>query len=247
MTTKMKMTDLTQPKLAILDGDIIAYKAACWADIEGIDCLEDRLANDIDNWTPDGVNSVMVAFSCARNDNFRRQWWENYKAHRDGSSQPDCLDYAKEILLSEYYSKQVPHLEADDIMGLGASSGKAVAVTIDKDLKGVPGWHWNPDKQDAPEYISEYDADKFFACQIVAGDPTDGIPGLPGKGPKYFENRILKFDHEDWFQEILWAYEELGYDKEYFLSQARCVRILRNGDYCKETGEVTPWTLPLFD
>ena len=201
------------------------------------------MANDIENWTPDGVDKIMIAFSCSRDENFRRRWWNSYKAHRDDKPDPDCLAYAKELLYTLYYSRKVPHLEADDIMGLGASSGKAIAVTIAKDLKGVPGWHWNPDKQDEPEYISEYEADKFFACQIVAGDSTDGIPGLPGKGPKYFEKEILRFDHEDWFQEILWAYEEFGLDKDYFLSQARCVRILRNGDYDKDTGEITPWNI----
>ncbi len=242
-----KMTEPIQPKLAILDGDIIAYKAACWADTEGIDSLEDRLSSDVSNWTPEGVDQIMIAFSCSRDENYRRQWWSSYKAHRSARPDPDSLAYAKEILFNEYYSKKVPHLEADDIMGLGASSDKAIAVTIDKDLKGVPGWHWNPDKQDKPEYISEYDADKFFACQIVAGDPTDGIPGLPGKGPKYFEKEILQFDHEDWFQEILWAYEELGHNEDYFLSQARCVRILRNGEYDKETGKVIPWSLPILD
>ena len=127
-------------------------------------------------------------------------------------------------------------------MGLGCSCGLAVAVTIDKDLKTVPGWHYNPDKDIEVRYINETEADCFFAQQIITGDSTDGIPGLPGKGIKFFEKEILPFDSEDWFQEIMWAYEENGYDLDYFLTQARCVRVLRCGEFDKTTESITLWT-----
>ena len=234
---------MEQPKIAILDGDILAYRAAYSADTEGIDYLQDRLIHDINEWTPMGCKPV-VALSCRRSENFRRDFWGKYKAHRDGRPDPDCLNYALEMLPDISTVKKMDRLEADDIMGIGASSGSAIAVTIDKDLKGVPGWLWNPDKDAKPYLNLAEDADKFFARQIITGDTTDGIPGLPKKGDKFFEKDILFFDREDWFQEIWWAYEEMGYDYEYFLSQARCVRILRIEDYNPDTKEILLWDMP---
>ena len=76
-------------------------------------------------------------------------------------------------------------------MGIAASSGDAIAVTIDKDLKGVPGWHYNPDKDECPNYVDDAEADKFLAFQLIKGDSTDGIPGLPGKGKGSLNLRSL--------------------------------------------------------
>ena len=89
----------THPPRAMLDGDIIIYRAAFWADIEGIDSLEDRLKSDIKKWTPDKSMDVVVAFSDTRDNNFRRDHWPQYKANRDGVARPESLDIAKEITL----------------------------------------------------------------------------------------------------------------------------------------------------
>ena len=237
-------TAMSNPSLAVLDGDIIAYRAACWADVEGVEDLDSRLRCDVSLWTPRDVENVIVSLSCSRKDNYRRDVWKSYKQHRDVRPDPDSLAYAKDFIRDAYHTVSIPRLEADDIMGLSASSGKAIAVTIDKDLLGVPGWHWNPDKDNTVRFISERDADRWFARQIISGDTTDGVPGLPGRGPAYFKNRVLQFHHEDWFQEIFWCYEEEGYDMDYFLSQAICVRILRSGEYNKETERITFWELP---
>lgn len=232
---------MKKPNKCVLDGDILAFKAACWADIEGVDYLEDRLKEDIRLWTPEGCDEVIVAFSCNRADNYRRDYWKSYKAHRDARDKPDCLIHSVDILTEGLNIEQYDRIEADDIMGIAASSGDAIAVTIDKDLKGVPGWHYNPDKDECPNYIDDAEADKFLAFQLIKGDSTDGIPGLPGKGKRFFESEIIKFDQEDWLQEIYWAYQEDGFDKEYFLAQARCVRILREGEFNKETQDINAW------
>ena len=237
---------MKKPNVCVLDGDIIAYKAAAWADVEGVDELQDRLNEDIKRWTPENCDKVFVAFSCSRGDNYRRKVYPSYKLHREEQPKPDCLGYAKEIVFESSQIKYYDHIEADDILGIAASSGAAIAVTIDKDLNSVPGWHYNPDKDEEPRYISEQEADEFFALQIVTGDSTDGLPGLPKKGKTFFEKEIKYFDQEDWIQEIFWQYQEKGYDLEYLLSQARCVRILRDGEFDKTTGEINLWTPELI-
>ena len=51
---------MKKPNKCVLDGDILAFKAACWADIEGVDYLEDRLKEDIRLWTPEGCDEVVA-------------------------------------------------------------------------------------------------------------------------------------------------------------------------------------------
>ena len=240
------------PNLAILDGDILAYRAAHWADVEGIDELEDRLVHDIKMWTPDGISNVVVSFSCPRSKNYRRDFWPAYKAHRDKLHSPDSLDYALEIVYSgSNMVKCVNRLEADDLMGMVSSSGKGVSVTIDKDLRCVPGWHWNPDKEESPVHVSLEDADRFFYTQWMTGDSTDNIPGLWRVGPKKAEKMLDNTPKEEWDSAIIEMYKEetrpenkqVDMDPEEFaLAMARCVRILREGEYNKEKEEVILWS-----
>ena len=65
---------MKKPKIAIIDADILVYRAAFWADAEGIDELPSRLKHDIKQWTPRGCQPVL-ALSCPRSQNFRRRLW----------------------------------------------------------------------------------------------------------------------------------------------------------------------------
>lgn len=260
----MTMTDPNNmPTTAILDGDWIAYTAACWADNEGYEYLEGRLAHDIRTYTPRGIDNVVVAFSCSRADNYRRDYWPVYKMNRDGKPSPEFLPDAIDYLSNNYFCKKVDRLEADDLIGLGVSSGVAMGVAIDKDMRTVPGWHWNPRKEDVPVYVTPEAAWRFFCEQLVTGDTTDGIPGMIGKGKAYFEKQIAVLPEDQWIPAIIAAYaetlespgkryvekvaniqHELGFTDpyDYFLSQARCLRLLQVGEYDQETGDITAWT-----
>jgi len=251
------------PDIAILDGDLMAYKAACFAEKEGAEELEARLRFDINLWTPSEINRVMVAFSPSRTNNYRRDFWPQYKAHRDSKATPEYLPRAIEILSDITESVRRPRIEADDIIGIGMSSGLAIGVTLDKDLRSCPGWLWNPEKQGFPELISELEADRWFHRQWLTGDGTDRIPGIHRLGEKGAEKMLdactpenwsaMVMDHyektaEDW---VKWKFDgatqegtradmlrqvylwEDGQNLEYCLAQARCVRILRDGEWDK--------------
>ena len=225
-----------RPSQAILDGDILCYRAAFWADQEGVDSLEERITHDVNAWTPFGVDKAYIALSCSRKDNYRRKFWEPYKAHRDVKRQtPECMDYALELIRS-FNILEIPHLEADDIMGMGASSGKSIAVTIDKDLRSVPGWHWNPDKELEPILVSEETADRNFHIQWLTGDTTDNIPGIWKMGPAKATKIIDSVSKDNWTQAVLATYEQSidrnkeKYTYDYCITMARCVRILRYGE-----------------
>ena len=240
-------------KCAVLDGDILAYKAAWWADKEGIDMLEGRLHMDLDSWGK-GHDSVVVAFSCPREQNYRRDYFPLYKMNRSGRPEPECLSYAIEIIEDRCKTIRRPRIEADDILGMMASAKLGTAVTIDKDLRCVPGWHWNPEREHEPVWVSEEEADLNLYKQWVSGDLTDNIFGVWNYGPKKAEKLLNNTPREEWDQLVYELYlnnprpegkeidiiTQMSPD-EYALSQAICVRILRTGEFNKENEEVSVW------
>lgn len=262
---------MTIPDKALLDGDLMAYKAACFADKEGIDELEDRLRFDVELWTP-AETTATIAFSCRRSDNYRRDFWPAYKAHRDGKPGPEALPRTIEMMKDMFPWTSRPRLEADDLMGMVMGHGTHIAVTLDKDLRTCPGWLWNPEKQGFPELISEEEADQHFFKQWLTGDSTDGIPGLHRMGPKTAERLLLETPRENWVQMVQDQYAKTaddytkwqdkgerfegtrsemlekrygwtqGQDPEFCLAQARCVRILRSGEYDSDSGQPILWT-----
>lgn len=228
------------PKTAILDGDILCYRAAFWAESEGVEYLEERIQHDVKAWTPQGVTKIYIAMSCPRTKNFRRTVWPDYKAHRDVNKQtPEHLSYAEEII-GRYSLIIGDCYEADDIMGMRCSTNRAIAVTIDKDLRGVPGWHWNPDKEPEPVYVDSNTANFNFHIQWLTGDSTDNIPGIWKCGPAKAAKILEGVPPDQWTAKVLEAYS-LAKDKDgnpypegYALAMARCVRILRHKELDKK-------------
>jgi 5'-3' exonuclease len=241
---------LNRPTTCVLDGDILAYRAAFWADAEGSEWLENRLIDDVKRWTPACCTKTVIALSCRREDNFRRDWLPQYKAHRDSSYRPDCLNLSLEIMKQMPNVVEMPRLEADDIMGMMKSSGEAVCVTIDKDLKSVPGWAYRPqiDPDDFPaevEFHTEQEADRWFYRQWITGDSTDNIPGIWKMGQAKAEKALGETTPFNWPMLVMSLYERKPtkdggkYTYQDAIAMARAVRILRHGEVD------TPWNPPI--
>ena len=61
---------------------------------------------------------------------------------------------------------------------------KAIISSPDKDvLQQIRGKHYNYQKAEFVE-TNSHQAEKFLWKQVLMGDSTDGIPGIPGLGPK---------------------------------------------------------------
>lgn len=236
------------PNEAILDADIIAYRAALQAEVGDPAFIPSIIEGMVRTWVPETVDSFEMALSCRRTDNFRRELWPNYKKNRESKPEPEFLTEVRDYIRESYDCLEFPKIEADDIMGMYAQ--KKIAVTIDKDLRGVQGWHFNPFKEKDPVYIDEEEAEEFFCIQWMSGDNTDCIPGLWRIGPKKAKSFLRKWDDLDRHENIMALYCEDRYrprdtcdldDNALGLAMARCVRLLSSSGYDINTGDITLW------
>lgn len=163
-----------------------------------IEQLESRIQEIVDEA---GTEGEPILFFTGKN-NFREKLATTfvYKANRP----PKPFHYAniKVYLKSRFKYYEEEGLEADDLLGifLTAYPDKYICASRDKDLKQIPGWHfgWEVGRQPAfgPELVDEVGylklssdrkkvlgtGAKFLHFQMLHGDTTDTIPGLPRYG-----------------------------------------------------------------
>ena len=237
------------PTKAVLDADIIAYRTALQAETMDPAFVPMILEDMLEQWLPSETQDFVMALSCKRTKNFRRDLWPNYKKNRETKPEPEFLSDVRDYIKDIYDCLEFPRIEADDIMGIHAKDH--VAVTIDKDLRGVEGWHYNPYKEDTPIYITEEEAEEFFCIQWMSGDNTDCIPGLWRVGPKRAKSFLKKWGDCNRHEKIIELYCVDKYrpketcdldDHDLALSMARCVRILSSDSYDEESGEIKLWS-----
>lgn len=142
--------------------------------------------------------------------------------------------------MNEYPSEMFPNIEADDAIGILATEDpdNRVAVSADKDFGTLPITWYNHQK-DVLRIVSSEEANHFHLMQSLMGDPTDGFTGLRGCGPRTAE-KLLEKNGATWGT-VVEAYKAKGQTAEDALLTARLARILRHGDYNKETNEVKLW------
>jgi hypothetical protein len=119
-----------------------------------------------------------------------------YKGNRDPNHRPKYYKEIRQYLVDKYKAEVVEGMEADDMLGIVQwqhPDKSTVIVSIDKDLKMVPGYHFNPKKQEF-FYQNINDANLFFLWQLMVGDTTDNIPGVDGIGPKKADKVIAAAD-----------------------------------------------------
>lgn len=135
-----------------------------------------------------------VFLSCPTEDNWRLQVDPGYKSNRKDSVRPMLLEHLKDFLRVNYGATHLAYLEADDVLGIYATSdelvpGEKIVVGRDKDFYTIPGLHYqlNNDNEAGDPVIVEVspmDAIKNHYVQALAGDKVDGYDGCPGIGMK---------------------------------------------------------------
>ena len=155
----------------------------------------------------DEVKAVSFSGYLTGKDQFREKvaMIKPYKGNRDPSHKPFYYKEIKEYLINKWKAQVVEYYEADDAMAQEQykdfqlhericedtdTTNSPILCTIDKDLNQIPGWHYNFVKKET-FWVTEAAALRFFYEQLIAGDPTDNIPGIPGYGPKKAAKAIL--------------------------------------------------------
>lgn len=172
----------------LIDGDIIVYR--CGFAVKDEEPLEYALSTvkhclwNIYDRFPD--RTYQKIFLTGKG-NFREELatLAVYKGNRDPSHKPKYYQEIKDYLIAHHEAIVVNGQEADDAQGIeqwGNKDRSTVIVGIDKDMKMIPGWHFNFVK-DKLEYITLADANYNFFQQMLEGDRTDNIPGIKGIGP----------------------------------------------------------------
>ena len=196
-------------------------------------------------------SDCIVAFT--GRDNFRKRVLPTYKANRAGKVKPIAYAHVVERVSFYFETRCVEGLEADDVLGILATTetySDAIILTVDKDLRTIPARHFNPLKDTKPVLRSEYAADAQWLMQALTGDPSDGYTGIPGIGPKKAEKLLggdirqlaaQRCGPRTLWSRVLAAYHAAKLTEDDALVQARVARILRRCDYDKITKEVLLW------
>lgn len=252
---------MIKPPMLLIDADIVAYQVAArnqqkfnWGDTGQSEVVDkDAARKDIDEVLAgfcETLKSDKVCI-CLSDDevNFRKQLEPTYKGNRKEQEKPALLAWAKEYLYEGYASIRIPRLEADDVMGMMATSPNAaqshIIVSEDKDMKTLPNvWWYNPrhHQKSGPQFIDELDAKRFHMEQTLTGDPTDGYPGCPGIGPKSkFVKELWGAPAEDLWEIVMAGYESKGKTEQEAILQARLAHILWHSSYNLKTEKIRLW------
>lgn len=177
-------------------------------------------------------NSIVQVYLSGER-NFRDNLWtvKKYKGNRD-TPKPTHLGAVREYLSTTWFATTSNNQEADDDIGISAGAD-TVVVSTDKDLDQIPGWHYNWVK-DEVYYVTEGDALQFKWEQVISGDSTDNIPGLPGYGPVKARAYLDEYcNHQgsspkDYHDAVVRLFQDKGFDYAYFHEMVTLITILRS-------------------
>ncbi len=247
----------------LIDADYLIYSSCCAAqhDIrfdkynhqlimderEAMSMIDFKLKhyqNILDTEGYKGSDDIVMCFTSY--PTFRHEIFTEYKLNRIDKRHPLGLHNVIEQVKNNYKSVSYPQLEGDDVLGLLSTNNtydKPVIVSVDKDMRTIPGLLL---ANDTLELITKTQADKNFMAMTIAGDATDGVPGIKGLG-MVSANKILNTakDLASMWDVVVKTYDKKGNGISDAILNARLVRILREGDYDYDTGEVKLWN-PTF-
>lgn len=195
--------------IVVIDADSIPYIAASskkYDTTSAVDWIVNKILSDTF-----ASQYIMVESSSY---NLRKAENPDYKANRVGLTKPDEYDIALAYLRSNYRPVTVNGLEADDVCCVLHQRYNCTLAGIDKDLLQSPGLHYNYRtftftnvSQFGDLYILH---GKVFSSgkrklymQLLEGDRSDNIPGIPGIGPKKAYNLLKDCKSEQELTEVV--------------------------------------------
>ena len=226
-----KAPKLSERGKIIIDGDVIAYRAAYSSeDSNEIDTQlkVDQVMRFILNKTRTTSEFDDYSLYLTGSNNFRHEIAVTYpyKGNRSDKPKPKYLPHARWYLKDNYGAVIIEGQEADDAIAIEATveGPSSIVVSIDKDMLQIPCFHYNQNK-DQWWSVSEFEGLEFFYEQILTGDTADNIVGLKGIGPVKAK-KILKGaeSEQDLWTAVLEAYDG---DEQRVIENARLLWLRR--------------------
>lgn len=154
-------------------------------EVEPLDHCLATVRNSLEK-TRETLGAKVMNVYIAGKDNFRERLWDGYKANRLMLTKPKYYLEIREYLQKNWGARIIDGIESDDAIAIqhmefSANKMDSVIVTQDKDLNQIPGRHYN--WVTGEEFnVSPEQGIRFFYSQLLAGDATDNLKGIPGIG-----------------------------------------------------------------
>jgi 5'-3' exonuclease len=172
------------------------------------------------------------------NGNYRDDLYPEYKANRnnaDPARRNIFVPLIRKLAVAEDLAIPADGREADDMVRIWAEECRAAGIdyvicTIDKDLKCIPGKHWHM-KNRVLFTVSEEQALRHYYEQLLKGDPTDNIPGVPRVGEVKAAKLLADFSNEEEYQEVVIDQYIKAYDddwRSFLLSNGKMIHLQRD-------------------
>jgi DNA polymerase-1 len=164
--------------------------------------------------------------------------------HADPTKQNQFVPVIRKLAVMEDLAIESVGREADDLIRTWTQQAinagdDYIICTIDKDMDCIPGLHYRmhpkiEGKSVALNHpsrfveISPEDSMRFYYEQLLKGDPTDNIPGVPRIGDVKAKKILAPYNTKEEFQEQVVEQYMLAYGdewKDYLLSNAKMIHL----------------------
>lgn len=176
--------------LAVVDADQMCYAVGFAAKDEPVSHALSTVKKAINNIQKE-CDAEQLQLYVKGEGNFREEVavTHGYKANRKETPKPAHYPAIMDYLKGKYGAICCDGMEADDVVSIklyedfkkaGGDRDKATLIlsSPDKDLRNTPGWHHNPRTGEIVWY-SDLQSTRHFWYQMLTGDNTDNIKGLP--------------------------------------------------------------------
>jgi hypothetical protein len=168
--------------IALIDADSLIYYEMSKPTLEeALQGIDSRINQMLEMTQATQYAGFLTAGKCFR---YAAAKTKPYKGNRKYGDKPIIFPAIKEYLKQHWGFTSVPELEADDLVSIYHDPLRTVICSPDKDvLYQNKGIHYNYGKAESI-VVDENEALRFLWKQMLMGDSTDGIQGIPKVGPK---------------------------------------------------------------
>tara|TARA_R110002096_G_scaffold111202_3_gene242816 strand:- start:61 stop:807 length:747 start_codon:yes stop_codon:yes gene_type:complete len=185
-----------QVQTALIDADIMLYRAAWKHEGGSLEEAKETIDAMFDHIFYVTHCTSYLGFLTGKS-NFRKgiAVTKPYKGNRKDLILPELFHGIREYLVETWECVVTEFIEADDAMGICQTEmDKTIICSIDKDMLQIEGLHYNWNKNEV-SFVDKISAERLFYKQVLMGDSTDNIVGVPKVGEKTADKILAKIEN----------------------------------------------------